>query len=424
MRSRLRLAAVVALVLAPARQTAWATIDNLKAYKQAYPGKDAKAYSCKICHQGALGKKTDLNAYGKALKQFKGAGSSGKLRADDYRGFEAADLDGDGATNAEELEAGTDPLDSRATPSVESQPAGAEAPSAPEASGQPAAPAPAESAEPDAGPGASLPSQVHASRLRAYLRSLVMPAAWAQSAGDAPAQTDQPDATETEPVTVKAAGQTAAADYVGSESCAGCHAKEFQEFSHSTHARISIPGQIRAQGCESCHGPGSLHVEAGGGRGVGGIVNPSKDPTSCFACHLEKKAEFRQAFHHPVLEGKLSCADCHNPHGREVRPWSSTTMAAMNDACFQCHKEQRGPFVWEHEALREGCTTCHKVHGSIHDKMLLARDNNLCLRCHTQANFPVIGKSSHGGRLPQGTCFSAGCHTAVHGSNFDDHLRY
>ena len=96
----------------------------------------------------------------------------------------------------------------------------------------------------------------------------------------------------------------------------------------------------------------------------------------------------------------------------------------INEACYKCHKEQRGPFVWEHEALREGCATCHKVHGSIHEKMLVVRDNNLCLRCHTQANFPTIGKQNHGGRLPQGTCFSAGCHTAVHGSNFDDHLRY
>ena len=81
-------------------------------------------------------------------------------------------------------------------------------------------------------------------------------------------------------------------------------------------------------------------------------------------------------------------------------------------------------FVFEHEALRDGCVTCHQVHGSVNDKMLLQRDNNLCLRCHAQVNFPTIGKSSHATRLPQGACFSAGCHTAIHGSNFDDHLRY
>ena len=223
----------------------------------------------------------------------------------------------------------------------------------------------------------------------------------------------------------KGASEAPKAEYVGTETCATCHAKQYEEFRHSTHARISIPGdKANAQGCETCHGPGSLHVEAGGGRGVGGIINPRKDPSTCFACHLDKKAEFRLPYHHPVMEGKMSCADCHNPHGEDVRPWSSTTMKDINEACFKCHKDQRGPFVWEHEALREGCTTCHKVHGSIHEKMLLVRDNNLCLRCHTQVDFPTIGKSSHAGRLPQGTCFSAGCHTAVHGSNFDDHLRY
>ncbi len=213
------------------------------------------------------------------------------------------------------------------------------------------------------------------------------------------------------------------AEYVGMETCAACHEKQYLEFKRSTHARIALPEKYsKAQGCESCHGPGSIHVEKEGAKGT--IINPKKDPSTCFACHLDKKAEFQLPYHHPVKEGKMSCSDCHNPHGEEVKPWTSTSLKDINEACFKCHKEQRGPFVWEHEALREGCTTCHKVHGSIHDKMLLVRDNNLCLRCHTQADFPNIGKQSHATRLPQGTCFSAGGHTAVHGSNFDDHLRY
>lgn len=213
------------------------------------------------------------------------------------------------------------------------------------------------------------------------------------------------------------------AKYVGSETCAACHDKEAKEFQHSTHARISIPGEkVQGQSCEMCHGPASLHVEASGGKD--NIINPSKNPAICFSCHLDKRVEFQLPYHHPVIEGKMNCTDCHSPHGDDVRPWSATTLQDINEACFKCHKEQRGPFVWEHEAVREGCTTCHKVHGSIHEKMLIVRDNNLCLRCHTQMNFPIIGKQSHAGRLPQGTCFSAGCHTAPHGSNFDDHLRY
>lgn len=210
------------------------------------------------------------------------------------------------------------------------------------------------------------------------------------------------------------------AKYVGSESCGACHDKAVKEFHVSTHARVSVPGEgAEIKGCEMCHGPASLHVDASGGKN--NILNPKKDVATCLQCHTDKKMEFNRPFHHPVLEGKMNCTACHSPHGTDARAWSATTLNGVNETCFKCHKEQRGPFVFEHEALREGCTTCHQVHGSMHSKMLVASDNNLCLRCHTQANFPFIGKQNHGGRLPQGTCFS--CHTAVHGSNFDDHLR-
>ncbi len=213
------------------------------------------------------------------------------------------------------------------------------------------------------------------------------------------------------------------ARYVGTETCAACHEKEAKEFKKSAHSRISLPDESSArQGCEMCHGPGSVHAENGGGKGT--MINPNKNPEICFTCHMDKKAEFRLPYHHPVLEGHMACSDCHSAHGEEVRPWSATSMNDVNEACFKCHKDQRGPFVWEHEGIREGCVTCHKVHGSIHQKMLISRDSNLCLRCHAQVNFPVIGKRSHSGFLPQGPCFSGGCHTAVHGSQFDDHLRY
>ncbi|OIO36767.1 MAG: hypothetical protein AUJ72_05710 [Candidatus Omnitrophica bacterium CG1_02_46_14] len=172
-----------------------------------------------------------------------------------------------------------------------------------------------------------------------------------------------------------------------------------------------------------CHGPASLHVEAGGGRGVA-IINPKKDPSICFSCHTDKKLEFRLPYHHPVPEGKMGCSDCHNAHGAEIKPWTATTMEGTNEACTRCHKDQRGPFVWPHKALDEGCTACHKVHGSINDKMLVARDHTLCLRCHTQPNVPSVGGRNHNTFWIRGTCFSGGCHTAVHGSNFSEHLRY
>ncbi len=380
-----------ALSLVP---NAWATVGSGKTYKQAYPGKEPAAYSCKACHEAAIGKADNVNAYGKALQQFKGGlGTAKALTVEDYQAFDAADADSDGATNAKELEAGTDLSDPASKPG--------------DACCMPAAPA-APAAPVEAKPSSRLPD--HVGRLQAYLDGLLGTPAWAG--------TKEPASTDDNASAPKA-------EYVGTETCAACHTKQSKEFQHSTHARITIPGEnMKAQGCESCHGPGSLHAEAGGGRGVGGLINPRKDPSPCFACHLDKKAEFRLPYRHPVMEGKMSCADCHNAHAPDVRPWSSTSLQGVNEACFKCHKDQRGPFVNEHEALREGCATCHKVHGSIHEKMLVARDSNLCLRCHTQTNFPTIGGSGHGSRLYQGTCFSAGCHTAPHGSNFDEHLRY
>jgi predicted CXXCH cytochrome family protein len=224
------------------------------------------------------------------------------------------------------------------------------------------------------------------------------------------------------------------AEYVGSETCALCHEKEVKDFKRTAHARITIPGEdnrLQGQGCESCHGPGSLHVAAEGKNSKHNIINPQKNPEGCFQCHIDKSAEFSLPYRHPVKEGKMSCTDCHDPHGDEIHKGKKMSVARVNETCNQCHREQARAHVFEHEALREGCTTCHKVHGSINDKMLVERDQNLCLKCHAQTPGPgqaarsiYIGKTNHTNFLTQGTCWSAGCHTAMHGSNVNPHLRY
>ncbi len=219
------------------------------------------------------------------------------------------------------------------------------------------------------------------------------------------------------------------ANYVGSRTCAACH-REARSFDLTLHARLRIPGEGEGDkdlACESCHGAGSKHVEAGGGRGKF-IVNPGKNPEACFQCHLDKKAETHLQFHHPIVEGRLSCVSCHNPHGEDIHRPVGQFVSSPTAVCAQCHREQTRRFVYEHEALREGCTICHNVHGSINPKLLTERDNNLCLKCHAQvpsvAGLIFIGEVNHTPFLKQGTCFSAGCHTAVHGSDISSHLRY
>jgi len=229
---------------------------------------------------------------------------------------------------------------------------------------------------------------------------------------------------------VVAPPQIAGAKYVGTKQCAQCHADTAEHFATASHARLVAAGtKALDTGCENCHGPGSLHVKAGGGAGT--IINPKKSPETCFQCHLDKRGQFSLPHTHPVLAGKVSCTDCHNPHeGGAIRGRSAADLESENDTCTRCHTAQKGHFVFEHSALREGCTTCHSPHGSVNAKMLVARDANLCLRCHLetptapgQIMAGAINAEDHASRLMNGTCWSAGCHEAVHGSQINNHFR-
>ncbi len=99
--------------------SAWATMPNLKSYKAAYPDRDAKAYSCQVCHEHPMGRKDDLNAYGQALQAFKADQGAKALTVEDYQAFDEGDLDGDGAANAAEVAVGTDALDPASMPEPE-----------------------------------------------------------------------------------------------------------------------------------------------------------------------------------------------------------------------------------------------------------------------------------------------------------------
>ncbi len=230
--------------------------------------------------------------------------------------------------------------------------------------------------------------------------------------------------------TLLAPPQIPGATFVGSKSCEQCHQEIFKKFPTADHARLMAKGGNAPDvGCESCHGPGSLHNESGGAHHT--IVNPRRDPETCFQCHLEKRASFSLPYHHPLEEGKVSCADCHNPHEGRAIKGGSTSLGAANDTCIKCHSAQQGPHIFEHEALREGCTTCHNPHGSVNQKMLVSRNADLCMRCHFQQQTAAgitIGNFVHQGSgrdfLSRGTCWSTGCHEAVHGSQVNSHLRF
>jgi DmsE family decaheme c-type cytochrome len=125
------------------------------------------------------------------------------------------------------------------------------------------------------------------------------------------------------------------------------------------------------------------------------------------------KKSLTQRSRHPLREGRMDCSSCHNPHGsgtdRMIRADS------VNDQCFLCHREKRGPFLWEHSPVREDCLTCHAAHGSNHDKMLVARTVQLCQSCHLQGRHQTVAGLETAFWNTNRQCLN--CHSQIHGSN-------
>jgi DmsE family decaheme c-type cytochrome len=302
---------------------------------------------------------------------------------------------------------------------------------------------------------------------------------------DAMAQLPRPvPAHAVSPARAQVPAGTAGGGFVGSEMCVMCHDSEGASLSRTPHGRAADPRSPAArQSCEGCHGPGKAHVDAGGGIGVGGIVNPGKlspqqasatcttchnrgehalwegsqhdsravscttchsvhdyksetkqlkektQAQVCASCHRDKIAKLDRSGHMPVREGKIECATCHNVHGstnvRLLRKGDS-----IAEACTSCHAEKRGPFLWEHASTRDGCVTCHDPHGSSNERMLVAKPPILCQRCHVATRHPstiydaaVVGAGANPSiRIFARSCVT--CHSAIHGSNHPSGQRF
>ena len=150
------------------------------------------------------------------------------------------------------------------------------------------------------------------------------------------------------------------------------------------------------------------------------VLQTSTQPEVCFNCHQLQRSETLKAFSHPFFEGKMDCSGCHSPHGATVD--AQLNRQTLNDTCYQCHAEKRGPYVWEHAPVTEDCALCHSPHGSNHPGMLTSRAPLLCQSCHSQFGHPSIPYDADG--LASGTpsqyllgqsCMN--CHEQVHGSN-------
>jgi DmsE family decaheme c-type cytochrome len=188
-------------------------------------------------------------------------------------------------------------------------------------------------------------------------------------------------------------------------ACLTCHQSGLRmNWQGAQHQSADVP-------CAACHQVHSAKDK---------VLAKTTQPEVCFTCHKEQRAQVNRPSHHPIMEGKVSCSSCHNPHG-SVGP-KQLAKTTLNETCYTCHTEKRGPFLWEHPPAREDCTNCHVPHGSIHTPLLKARGPWLCQECHLAQFHPSTAYSGTGipprGATQQvlaNNCLN--CHSQVHGSN-------
>ncbi len=267
----------------------------------------------------------------------------------------------------------------------------------------------------------------------------------------------------------------------GTEGCLMCHGPDSQwpghrvlDTVHGVRGNDHSPFGAGQKACESCHGPSEAHVREqlpDGSRPPTAIAFTANEPAAlkdgpCLACHLadtghhwhggahqfdevactdchrvhgpdpvtsrltevevctdchrRTRSEFLRASTHPVRSGSMVCTDCHAPHGS--LSVGELHRGTLNESCYDCHAEYRGPFLWEHAPVAEDCSSCHEPHGSSHRSLLARRSPWMCQECHLSQFHPSAVESGLG-VPPQGAsrqilgrdCLN--CHTQVHGSN-------
>jgi len=313
-------------------------------------------------------------------------------------------------------------------------------------------------------------------RLRAPLSAAILLVALLLS-GDLLAATKKNSALQEKHEAPSAISSTA--KYVGSDTCKGCHEDRFKEISGTPHwdSVLKVNG-AEAHSCETCHGPGSEHVDGGGDKSkifsfvgrraddvsrrclqcheftqehgnflrsphmkanvgcttchsphhptVQHALLTDEQPSLCYRCHAETKSDFAKPFRHRVNEKLVTCSDCHSVHGGLVMSRSLRATAGQEQVCFRCHRDKQGPFLFEHMPVKtDGCVSCHTPHGSTNPRLLRVYPVNvMCLQCHTLTTnngVPAV-PNFHNQAQKYQSCTM--CHPMIHGSNGAETFEY
>lgn len=230
----------------------------------------------------------------------------------------------------------------------------------------------------------------------------------------------------------------------GSHDCETCHGpsashRKKQEDGSRLSPAVSFakgsPAGPQNEVCMGCHNDGnmihwtgSMHDEEEVACASCHEIHAAQDPVmdklaqqeKCFSCHPRTRGETFRASSHPLRFGEMTCSDCHNLHdGANDFLLARST---INDTCYTCHAEKRGPFLWEHAPVSEDCSLCHNAHGSNHAGLLKQRSPLLCQQCHSPGGHPSTAYTSETAEnsfqqrfLLAQSCNN--CHSQVHGSN-------
>jgi DmsE family decaheme c-type cytochrome len=267
--------------------------------------------------------------------------------------------------------------------------------------------------------------------------------------------------------------------WIGTRECLYCHAELQTDFLATAHARSLHKAELSLdrQGCEACHGAGGGHqmLQSRGAIFAFDWKEPEHETNICLRCHewLTTDREWQRTTH---ARAALRCSDCHDPHQAHDSGMRHLLLSDTNELCLKCHmntlrdftgfshhpvqvdaanepdggvmnctachnvhsghgpamlKERRvrnlclnchidkgGPFKFAHmsvdDALGESCLNCHNSHGSDNPALTIMDGRSLCLQCHTD-------REEHNAPT---TCWTTGCHHAMHGSNNDPYLKF
>jgi predicted CXXCH cytochrome family protein len=218
------------------------------------------------------------------------------------------------------------------------------------------------------------------------------------------------------------------------KSCASCHVTGIKWVERATDPRMhEIPMTVPTRytpmpkeegwadgsvGCEVCHGPGMNHVREVERMGVDRyreLLASGKKPPTIYdgkKGSLEHRARQCGQCHDFMTESTVTWVP--GPFGFSRDPRYEPIQPRGGQSQFYGDGSHKSPCsmvavyskskMWQQRDMEIGCTACHDAHGNEDwaDLTLSARDNSLCLSCHS-TQFPDEASTTRHSRHAAGS---------------------